>query len=100
MTRRTKAEMKAYREEQARIKGEKYLERMDKKKESTAMSGVVPLKNNNQDATDKSKYVFCDFIGTEEECISFMKTHNYDWIGTAPYLYQGENFRITYWKEV
>lgn len=82
--------------------GRKYREKVEKAKEKAEMntSAIVPLVNHSENRDDSKKYEFTEFIGTEEECVAFMKTNNYDWIGTAPYLYQGTNFRITYWKEV
>jgi hypothetical protein len=99
--RRTKAEMQAFRAAEAERKARKYLNKIDKKLESNPqVIGVRPVEYKVTDPNDPNTYDFCDFIGTEEDCNSFMKKHpEYDFIGNAPYLYEGEKFRITYWKK-
>jgi hypothetical protein len=100
--RRTKAEMAIVKAEKAKKMAEKYQARVAKKQEqqNANVSAIVPLVNHTETCEDNKKYEFCEFTGTEQECVSFMKTHNYDWIGTSPYLYQGSTYRVTYWKEV
>lgn len=100
--RRTKAEMEIVKAEKAKKMAEKYQAKVAKRQEqqNANVSAIVPLVNHNENRDDSKKYEFCDFVGSEEECVAFMKTHNYDWIGTSPYLYQGSNYRVTYWKEV
>jgi hypothetical protein len=99
--RRTKAEMQAFRAAEAERKARKYLNKIDKKLESNPqVIGVRPVEYKVTDPNDPNTYDFCDFIGTEEEANEFMKNHpEYDFIGNAPYLYEGMKFRITYWKK-
>lgn len=99
--RRTKAEMIAYRAQKAEKKAQKYLNKINKKKEENPqVIGMRPVNYQVSDPNDPNTYEFCDFIGTEEDCNSFMNKHpEYDFIGNAPYLYEGTKFRITYWKK-
>jgi hypothetical protein len=99
--RRTKAEMQAFRAAEAERKARKYLNKIDKKLESNPqVIGVRPVEYKVTDPNDPNTYDFCEFVGTEEEVNSFMNKHpEYDFVGNAPYLYEGEKFRITYWKK-
>ncbi len=99
--RRTKAEMQAFRAAEAERKARKYLNKIDKKLESNPqVIGVRPVEYKVTDPNDPNTYNFCDFIGTEAEANEFMKNHpEYDFIGNAPYLYEGMKYRITYWKK-
>jgi hypothetical protein len=54
----------------------------------------------NTGSEDTRTYEFCDYTGTEQECWAFIKANpNLDYIGSAPYLYCRDTFRITFWKE-
>ena len=99
--RRTKAEMQAFRAAEAERKARKYLNKIDKKLESNPqVIGVRPVEYKVTDPNDPNTYDFCEFVGTETEANEFMKKHpEYDFIGNAPYLYEGMKYRITYWKK-
>lgn len=47
----------------------------------------------------EKRYTIGEFIGTLEECTKFYKEHKDDCIA-PPYLYEGSNYRVTYWKEI
>lgn len=52
------------------------------------------------ESEDTRTYEFCDYTGTEQECWAFIKANpNLDYIGSAPYLYCRDTYRITFWKE-
>ena len=54
------------------------------------------------DPNDKHHYEFCEFIGTEKDCLKFIQDHRedkkYDFISKVPYFYENGNYRVTYWK--
>lgn len=100
--RRTKAEMIAYRAQKAEKKAQKYLNKINKKlEEHPQVLGVRPVDFKVTDLEDPNNYELSEFLGTEEDCNKFIEKHpEHDFISKIPYLYEGGNYRVTYWKKV
>ena len=86
--------------------GRKFRAKLDKKAEQEQAQEqekwMTPrdYTKENSGSETASTYEFCDYTGTEQECWEFIKANpNLDYIGSAPYLYCRDTFRITSWKE-
>ncbi|MCQ2975073.1 MAG: hypothetical protein MJ211_09745 [Bacteroidales bacterium] len=97
--RRTKAEMIAARAAKAQKNAEKYLEKVEKKM-TTRNSGdmkIIPWPPKEQ-PDDGKFWEFHAITGTEAEMNEFYK-ENKENVICGPYLYSGNTYRVTYWKE-
>lgn len=100
--RRTKAEMAIARAQKAQKIAQKYQAKINKKlDDNQQILGMRPVDYKVSDPNDPNNYEFCDFVGSEQECLKFMEKHpEHDYICKVPYLYEGYKYRITYWKKV
>lgn len=98
--RRTKAEMIAARAAKAQKNAEKYLEKVEKKMASRGVNGdmkIIPWPPKEQ-PDDGKFWEFHAITGTEAEMNEFYKANKENVI-CGPYLYSGNTYRVTYWKE-
>lgn len=97
--RRTKAEMIAYRAAKAQKNVDKYKEKIEKKMSMKGSSSSMTTYHIPQTEIDDGKcYDIAEVLGTEAEMNKFYEENKAICIA-KPYLYFGETYRVTYWKE-